>query len=81
MGVVRAAATWSGGLFDAARGGDIGRRIGVICESSATWIRARRGAGLVLDRERRQLRDGESGRQERREGRGEESKAGERVGA
>ena len=41
MGVVRAAATWSGGLFDAARGGDVGRQIGVIRESLATWIRAR----------------------------------------
>ena len=36
-------------LFDVARGCGVGRRFGVIRKSSAIWIRARRGAFLVLD--------------------------------
>jgi len=41
-------ATWSSGLFDAARGCDIGRRSWAIRESSAMRIEVRRGASLVL---------------------------------
>ena len=56
--------------------------LGVTRESAAIWIRARRGASLVLERGRHRLRDKEGGRQERREGRGrgEESKAMVEVG-
>ena len=52
----------------------------MIRESSALRIRARRGTGLVLDRERRLLCDKESGGQEGREARGARGNEGEGRG-